>query len=168
MNQNKSKTTGVTWFRMKCPTRSWNHINGSKAKCHRPWDAGWFRGAPGKLQWPNPAGIKKKKITTVFVMWWNQITRSTSNRYKKHIINFHYFTSPYYSANSCCQSSEWISISSSYAFPPNNCMPLSLSSRNTLPPLNTVYEDVRSHFHSSLLFPLYYIPSDPLYLFSCF
>lgn len=61
----------------------------------------------------------RKKNMSAFVKWWNQITQSISNRYKKHIINFRYFTSPHYSANSCCQSSKGVSISLSYASPPS-------------------------------------------------
>lgn len=106
---------------------------------------------------------------SVFVKWWNQITQSISNHYKKHIINFQYFTSPHYSANSCCQSSEGVSISLSYtSLFPNNCMPLSLSSRNMLLLLNTVCEDVRSHFHFSLTLSHYCIFFDSHYLFKCF
>lgn len=121
------------------------------------WVTSWFLHNSRQILTAQPCRAVKKYVN-VFKLW-NQITGSISNCYKKHIINFQYFTFLDYSATAVSivllRYLRFPRILCLFFF--HNWMSPSLSSRNTLMLFNTIYEDVRSHFCSLFTFSYFYV-----------
>lgn len=123
------------------------------------WVTSWFHYSPSQILTAPPCRAGKKYVN-VFKLW-NQITGSISNCYKKHIINFQYFTFLDYSATAVSivllRYLRFPHILCLFFF--NNWIFPSLSSRNVLMLFNTIYKDVRSHFCSLFTFSYFYVYS---------
>ena len=114
--------------------------------------------SPWPLSSPHSPTLRSwKKIMSVFLKLWNKIAGSISNCYKKHIINFQYFTFLDYPATAVS-----IVLLRYLRFPHilcpllfNNWASPSLSAKNMLTFFYTIYEDVRSNIFLDSHFPIF-------------
>lgn len=162
----------MPWIAFKIGMKHQNHVNGNEWQTVK-----WNVWVSNRLvsPWPqshsySPTLQGWKKSMSMFLKLWNQITGSISNCYKKHIINFQYFTLLDYSATAVS-----IVLLRYSRFPPvlcpfffNNWMSPSLSLKSMLVLFDTIYEDVRSHFCFLFTFSYFFCILFDLYLFQCF
>lgn len=160
----------MPWIAFKIRMKHQNHVNGNDLQTVK-WNV-WVSYklvTPWPLSYSYSPTLQSWKKMSVLLKLWNQITGSISNCYKKHIINFQYFTFLDYSATAVS-----IVLLRYLRFPHtlhpvlfNNWVSPSLSSKNMLMLFYTIFEDVRSNFFLYSHFPIfmYIILSS---LFQCF